>query len=185
MELGFVSILLIAVGLAMDALAVAIATGLSLPKVTHRHVFRQAFHFGLFQFMMPVIGWLAGTTVASYISTFDHWVAFALLTFVGGKMIWEARKAEHERRKGDPTRGWSLVTLSVATSLDALAVGLAIGIKGASIWTASLIIGLVAATLTAVGIIFGGRLGPKFGRVADVVGGLVLIAIGVKVLVSG
>lgn len=185
MELGFFTVLGIAVGLAMDALAVAVATGLALPKVTHRHVFRQAFHFGLFQFMMPVIGWFAGMRVERYISAFDHWVAFALLTFVGGKMIWEARKADHERQKGDPTRGWSLVTLSIATSLDALAVGLAIGIQGHSIWTASVIIGAVAAAFTAAGIIFGARLGTKFGRVADVIGGLVLIAIGVKILLAG
>jgi putative Mn2+ efflux pump MntP len=183
-ELGWLKIIGIAVGLAMDSSAVAVATGLSLPKVTHRHVFRLAFHFGLFQFLMPVLGWLAGRTVAEHIGAWNNWIAFALLVFVGGKMLWEAWQAKEAHERPDPTRGWTLVTLSVATSLDALAVGLSMAFMRVSILLPSVVIGLVCAGLTALGIVFGERIGPRFGRVADFGGGLVLIAIGIKTLVS-
>ena len=108
--MGWLSLLSLAVALAMDAFAVAIVTGLTLNPMTGRQVFRLAFHFGLFQALMPAIGWLAGHAVQNYISAFDHWVAFGLLAFVGGKMLWEAWHGE-ERGKllGDPTSGWALV----------------------------------------------------------------------------
>lgn len=184
MELGWLNIIGIAVGLAMDSSAVAVATGLSLPKVTHRHVFRLAFHFGLFQFLMPIVGWLLGRTVAEHIGAWNNWIAFALLAFVGGKMLWEAWQTKDAHERPDPTRGWTLVTLSVATSIDALAVGLSMALLHVSIGLPSVVIGLVCAALTAVGILFGGRIGPRFGRVADIGGGLVLIGIGIKTLVS-
>ncbi|RPI59517.1 MAG: manganese efflux pump [Planctomycetaceae bacterium] len=174
----------LAVGLAMDALAVSIATGLTLPQVTHRHVFRMAFHFGLFQFFMPIIGYFAGKTVANYISGYDHWLAFGLLTIIGAKMLWESREAHKPENRGDPTRGLMLLTLSVATSIDALAVGLSMAFINVSIWTPSIVIGLVAATLTAVGICFGSRIGHRFGKIAEIGGGLILIAIGVKILID-
>lgn len=184
MELGWLNIIGIALGLAMDSLAVAVATGVALPKITHRHVFRLGFHFGLFQFMMPILGWLAGRTISDYIGAAAPWIAFALLTFVGGKMLWEAWHAKEAHQRPDPTRGWLLVTLSVATSIDALAIGLSMAFLRVSILAPSVVIGVVAAALTAVGIVFGGRIGPRFGRVADIAGGLVLIGIGVKALVS-
>ena len=132
--MGGLTILGIALGLAMDAFAVAIAVGLSIPALTRRHVFRLAWHFALFQAMMPVIGWLAGRTVSSYIAAFDHWVAFGLLSVIGGKMIYEAGHPEQAADRGDPTRGLMLVTLSVATSIDALAVGLSLAFLDLSIW---------------------------------------------------
>ncbi len=174
----------IAVGLAMDAFAVSIAAGLSIPQLTRRHIFRLAFHFGLFQSMMPVIGWLAGLSVEGFVGVYDHWVAFGLLTFLGGKMLWEAATDAERKRAGDPTRGLMLVTLSIATSLDALAVGLSMAMLRVSIWLPSVIIGLVAGGLTTVGIRFGSRIGAKYGRAAEVLGGLVLLAIGARVLVS-
>jgi putative Mn2+ efflux pump MntP len=173
----------LALGLAMDALAVSVAVGLQLGTLTGRHVFRLAFHFGLFQFLMPVLGWLAGMTVASYISGYDHWVAFALLAFVGGRMLWEARPgAKEAAAPGDPTRGWMLMTLSVATSLDALAVGLSLAFLRISVWVPSVVIGVVCAALTALGIGFGSRIGRRFGRWPAAVGGLVLLGIGIKIL---
>jgi putative Mn2+ efflux pump MntP len=172
-----------AVGLAMDALAVSIAAGLTLGRLTFRHVFRLAFHFGLFQFLMPVVGWLAGRTVEAHIRAVDHWVAFGLLAFVGGKMLWEAFRKE-EDRPGDPTRGWMLVILSIATSIDALAVGLTLGILQVSIWIPSVVIGLVACAFTTVGILSGSRIGKRLGRWPQVLGGLVLVGIGVKILVE-
>ncbi len=182
MELGWLNIIGIALGLAMDALAVAVATGMSLPKVTHRHVFRQAFHFGLFQFLMPVLGWLAGTTISARVGAWNNWIAFALLMLVGGKMLWEAMHARGAHR-ADPTRGWRLIMLSIATSLDSFAVGMSTGFLGVSIWVPSMVIGVVAGLLTAAGIMLGGRVGPRFGRVADLAGGLILIAIGLRLVV--
>lgn len=172
----------IALGLAMDALAVSIAAGMTLPRVTPRHVFRLAFHFGLFQALMPIIGWLAGTTIAERISNYDHWIVFGMLAFIGGKMIWEAWKHDEADEREDPTRGWKLVMLSVATSLDALAVGLSLAFLRVEIWGPSIVIGLVAGLLTMLGIRFGSQIGDRFGRWAEVAGGLVLIGIGTRVL---
>ena len=180
----WLNLLGIAVGLAMDAFAVAIGAGISVAPVTPRHTFRLAFHFGLFQFMMPVAGWFAGREVAGYIGAYDHWVAFGLLGFVGGKMLWEAHAAQESRARLDPTRGWMLVTLSVATSIDALAVGLSMALLGISIWIPSVVIGIVAAALTFVGIRFGSRLGRRWGRWAEAIGGVVLLAIGLRILLG-
>jgi len=174
----------IAVGLAMDALAVAVGAGLALKRLTFRHVFRLAFHFGFFQFLMPVVGWLAGRTVEAHIRAYDHWVAFGLLAFVGGKMLWEARSKEEKAEEGDPTRGWMLVILSIATSIDALAVGLSLALLNVSIWIPSVVIGIVCAAFTTLGILSGARVGRRFGRWPEVIGGLVLLGIGVKILAS-
>lgn len=168
----------------MDAFAVAIAAGLTVAPVTGRHTFRIAFHFGLFQFLMPVLGWLAGSSVAGWMGSFDHWIAFCLLSYVGGKMLWEAREEQEAESRGDPTRGWSLVTLSVATSIDALAVGFSMALLEVSIWGPAVVIGLVAAALSAVGIVFGGRFGHRWGIWAEVAGGCVLLLIGARILIG-
>jgi putative Mn2+ efflux pump MntP len=120
--MGIITILGLAVALAMDAFAVALGTALTLPTLTRRHLFRLGWHFGLFQALMPLIGWLAGRTIQKWIVSVDHWIAFGLLVFVGGRMVWEAIHSEDRPDRGDPTRGWSLIMLSVATSIDALAV---------------------------------------------------------------
>jgi putative Mn2+ efflux pump MntP len=177
-------LLLLALGLAMDAFAVSIAAGLLLARVTARHTFRMAFHFGLFQFLMPVAGWCAGRWISGWVSAWDHWIALVLLSYVGGKMLWESRKGEPSGDARDPTRGWMLVTLSIATSVDALAVGFSLAMLEVSIWFPSLVIGLVAATLSAVGILFGGRIGARWGRGALIAGGAVLILIGLKICVD-
>lgn len=180
-----ISTFLIALGLAMDAFAVSIASGMSIPRLTGRHVFRMAFHFGLFQALMPVFGWLAGTTVAPYIATWDHWVAMGLLGFIGTKMLLDARREEADAsERGDPTRGWTLVTLSVATSIDALAVGLSLAMLQVGILLPVVVIGLVAAALSTLGISFGHRLGRRWGRRAELIGGLVLIGIGVRIVIT-
>lgn len=178
------SIFGIALGLAMDAFAVSIAAGLVIPLLTYRHVFRLAFHFGLFQFMMPVVGWLAGRTMAGHIGTYDHWIAFAVLTCIGGKMLWEAFRGDKDEAKDDPTRGLLLVTLSVATSIDALAVGLSMAFLNVSVWMPSVIIGLVAGVLTMFGIRFGSRIGGKAGTAAQTLGGFALLIIGLRILIS-
>ncbi|MCD6525974.1 MAG: manganese efflux pump [Desulfuromonas sp.] len=175
----------IAVALAMDAFAVALATGAVLPVLTFRHLFRLSFHFGLFQGLMPIIGWLAGVRLQEMISAYDHWVAFGLLIWVGGKMIHEAFSgADDESARNDPTRGLTLVTLSVATSIDALAVGLTLGVLGVSVWWPSLIIGIVAAVFTLAGMILGRRVGQLWGRRMEIAGGVVLCCLGGKILVE-
>lgn len=177
-------ILGIAFGLAMDAFSVAVATGICLGKVTARQAFRLSFHFGFFQFGMPVLGWVAGSLVSEQIRSFDHWLAFGLLAFIGGKMIWEAIHSEDECVRGDPTKGLSLVMLSVATSIDAFAIGLSLALLGVSVLVPSLVIGAVAGNMTLLGLQIGKRAGNLLGRRMEIVGGLVLIAIGVKILLE-
>lgn len=173
----------IAVALAMDAFAVALGVGVSVSPLTGRHFFRLGFHFGLFQALMPIIGWLAGRTVQSYIVDYDHWIAFGLLTFVGGHMIYEAFHPEKEERQpGDPTRGTSLVFLSIATSIDALAVGLSLGMLDITVWFPALVIGLVAGVFTIAGMLIGRKAGDRWGAKVEILGGIVLIAIGLKIV---
>lgn len=183
--MSFVSILFIAVALAVDAFAVALAAGVSLCRVDRRQVFRLAFHFGLFQAGMNILGWFGGLTIRSLIESFAHWLAFVLLAFVGLKMIREAIREEHEEGEAsDPTRGRMLVTMSVATSIDSLAVGLSFAVLKINVWFPALIIGLVAAALTALGLKLGCLLGAasRLGARAEIAGGLVLIVIGLKIL---
>jgi putative Mn2+ efflux pump MntP len=184
MDLSWLSIIGIAVGLALDAFAVSVAAGLNLAQVTYRHVFRLAFHFGLFQFLMPILGWLAGKQLAEYIKACDHWIAFGLLGYVGGKMLWEARGEKPAGAVADPTRGLLLVTLSLATSIDALAVGLSLALLGVSILLPSIIIGVVTASLCTAGILFGARIGSRWGRYAEIAGGILLIAIGLRIVLG-
>lgn len=182
---GPATLVLIALGLAMDALAVAIAVSIMLRTISGRQVFRLAFHFGLFQFLMPIVGWLAGRSIERFIAGWDHWIAFGLLVFVGLKAIREAlTRRENDAPPADPTRGLRLVVLSIATSIDALAVGLSFAVLRVHIWYASLLIGFVAGAVTTIGMLIGSRLGRRFGQRVEIVGGLVLIAIGIKILVQ-
>ena len=182
--MDFGSVLLIALGLAMDAFAVALGVGTTRTNVWFRPGFRLAFHFGLFQFMMPVIGWAAGTTVVRFIESYDHWIAFGLLTYVGGRMIKESFGQGEIQTGPDPTRSWTLVMLAIATSIDALAVGLSLAMLQVDILYPSVVIGVVAAGMTALGLVLGRRLGVQFGRRMALVGGLILIGIGLRVVVT-
>jgi len=181
--MSFWPILLVAVALGMDAFSVAIGIGAVSRRVSPAPVFRLAASFGLFQFFMPIAGWLGGMTIAAYIDSFDHWLAFALLLYVGGKMIHESLRGEEAPEPAnDPTRGLTLLMLSVATSIDALAVGLSLALLKTPILYPSIIIGIVAFLMTALGMIFGERLGRMFGKRVEVAGGLILIGIGLKIL---
>jgi len=183
--MSLLTLLGIAVGLAMDAFAVSIGIGLGARHVDARTTVRLAWHFGLFQFFMPILGWLAGLSLERFISSVDHWIAFGLLTAIGGKMIYEALWGDEEKRAGkDPTRGASLVVLSVATSIDALAVGLSLALLGVQIWYPAVIIGVVAFAFTAVGLHIGRRFGVLLGKWMEVAGGLILIGIGIRILVE-
>lgn len=174
----------IAVGLAMDAFAVSIAAGLTIDGVTPRHVFRIAFHFGLFQFMMPILGWLVGSAISTRVVAYGPWLAFVLLSIIGGKMLLDASSGTGRKANADPSRGWMLVALSLATSIDALAVGLSMAFLQVSVWLPCVVIGLVAALFSSVGMTFAGRVLRRWGRVADLVGGCILILIGVRIVLS-
>lgn len=182
------TILGIAVALAMDAFAVAIATGVSLKQVSLRQTFRLSWHFGLFQALMPIIGWALGTSVQSSMEAYAHWVAFVLLALVGTNMLKEAVLADEDEEeakpKKDSTKGMTLVMLSVATSIDALAVGLSMSMLRVSIMTPAIVIGIVAGMFTVAGL----HLGKRVARLtwlsnwAEIVGGLVLWLIGLNIL---
>lgn len=183
--MSFISILLIAIGLGMDAFTVAIAAGVVTRRLSFGPVFRLSFHFGLFQFLMPIIGWAAGRTVSEYIVAYDHWVAFFLLSFIGGKMMWDSSKGGDEKLfNGDPTRGFMLILLSIATSIDALAVGLSLAFLDVKILYPSVVIGIVAFIMTMIGMMFGEGLGKVAGKKVGVLGGLILVGIGVKILME-
>lgn len=177
-------ILLLAVGLALDAFAVSLAVGAARLATAPRPIFRLAFHFGLFQFLMPLLGWTSGRTVATYIVAWDHWLAFGLLVFIGGRMIRSGLNEETESFPTDPSRGMLMVVLAVATSIDAFAVGLSLAFLNIGIWTPSAVIGVITSTLSLLGLWLGARLGLRFGKKMEVIGGLVLVGIGAKVLVE-
>ncbi len=181
----FVSILLIALGLSADCFAVAISGGVS--KVNHSwpRLLRLSSSFGLFQALMPVLGWLAGSSIVELIADYDHWVAFGLLVIVSGRMLWESFHPESKRAEAaDITRGWLLITLSVATSIDALAVGLSFAFLEVNIVIASLTIGAVAFLVTAIGFVAGKRAGKLLGRRAEAIGGIILLAIAFRILLA-
>lgn len=182
-------IFMLALALAMDAFAVSVGTGCSLRKVQPLQYARMALAFGLFQFFMPVLGWYLGLTVQDVIQAWDHWVAFALLAWIGGSMI----RASFSHNTGDdscpvltqdPTSGKPLLILAVATSIDALAVGLSFSLLNVPVWGPSAVIGVVCAILTLAGLYLGQRLAKAalFGSRAELLGGCVLVGIGIKIL---
>ena len=179
-----IEIMIIAVGLAMDAFAVSIAAGTSGKLEGKRATFRLSFHFGLFQAMMPVIGWFAGSRIAHLIAAVDHWVAFGLLLMVGGRMTLSSFETDTESFARDPSRGASLVILSVATSIDALAVGLSLAMLRINIWYPSAMIGIITAMLSVLGIRAGKYFGKNLGPRMELIGGIILIGIGLKILLS-
>jgi len=180
------NVLALSIALAMDAFAVAIAVGISLKIVSLRQTFRLSWHFGFFQAFMPVLGWMLGMKVYSLIQDYDHWAAFILLSFVGGKMLIDAFKGHKEDADGkkDPTKAMSLVMLSVATSIDALAIGFSISMLEVSIVFPAIVIGLVAIIFTVIGLFLGTKLGSssKLSTYAEIIGGVVLLCIGVNIL---
>ncbi len=184
--MSFLYIIGIALALAMDAFAVSLGIGMAHHPVTGRQTVRLALTFGLFQFVMCTAGWAAGETVVKHIGRYDHWLAFILLLIVGGRMItesFEQEKAEAFERR-DPTTGVPLLVLGVATSLDSLAVGLSLAALHTAILYPAAVIGVVAFVMTVVGMKLGPALGKVIGRRAELFGGLVMIAIGIKILVD-
>jgi putative Mn2+ efflux pump MntP len=184
--LTIVEVLAIAVGLAMDAFAVSLAGGAG-GKLHHpRSAVRLAFHLGLFQFMMPVIGWYLGSRAVRFVGGFGGWIAFALLVYIGIRMVVTGFRADPEGEEGetDPSRGWTLVALSLATSIDALAVGVSLAMLGVGIWQPSVVIGVVTAGISLVGIAIGDRVGRAWGSRVEIAGGLLLVIIGIRILIG-
>ncbi|MFH2092094.1 MAG: manganese efflux pump MntP family protein [Pseudomonadota bacterium] len=174
--------ILIAAGLAMDASAVSLAAAAAGFARDGRAIFRLAFHFGLFQFLMPIIGWFLGISFVLYVKSFDHWIAFFLLAFVGFRMVCEGLDPKPAEQKKDPSRGMTMVMLSVATSIDALAVGLSLAVLEVDIWYPSIMIGVITAMMSYLAIRIGTRMGALFGSRMEIVGGIVLMGIGLKIL---
>lgn len=179
-----ITVVSIAFGLAMDAFAVSITSGFTIKQLHIRHALRIAAFFGIFQALMPLVGWLAGLGFRELISGIDHWVAFGLLSFIGLKMIYESTKMGPDGRTADPLNLFVLLMLSVATSMDALAVGLSLSFLNVSIISPAIIIGVITFALSFLGVYVGDRFGHFFEKKIEVVGGLVLIGIGVKILLE-
>jgi manganese efflux pump family protein len=183
----FWMLLVIAFGLAMDCFAVSLGIGATPKPLTPRSIFRLSFHFGLFQTGMTLLGWLLGNTAVNLIGGFDHWIAMLLLAWVGGRMLLEGFSKHEENAVEeftDPTRGSSLVMLSVATSIDALGVGLSLGLLKQNVLIASLLIGAVTLVVSIAGLLGGSQLSSRFGKRVEVLGGLVLIAIGIRIVLT-
>ena len=180
--MGIISILLISVGLAMDSLAVSISGGIVMRPFCMRQSLRLALTMGIFQGGMTLLGWLMGVSFSSYITAFDHWIAFILLGFLGGKMIYESFGEEETTISSFSTK--TLLTLGVATSIDALAVGVSMAFLKTSIYFPAFIIGFVTFALSLIGVISGYRFGKIKGINVELFGGIILIAIGVKILIE-
>lgn len=182
----FFELLLLALSLAMDCFAVSCSAGVSQPTLKTKHILFFAFCFGFFQAFMPLIGWFCGEAVIQFLSHFTNWIAFAILAFIGGKMIWEGIKNQDDDNKTDMTHLGTVMILSIATSIDALAVGFGFSMtQNVNIWSAILIIGVVSFVLS----IFGYFLTKKFStrikaNIAEIIGGVILVLIGLKILLG-
>ena len=178
------TIIIIAVGLAMDAFVVSIVSGGAYRQLHVKHALRMAIFFGAFQAFMPLIGSLAGLSLREYIARYDHWIAFGLLAAVGGKMIYESSKIKSVEENPDPSNMFVLLVLSVATSIDALAVGITLSLLAGSIIVAVIIIGLITFVLSYLGVYIGKRFGHFFESKMEALGGIILIGIGTKILIE-
>jgi putative Mn2+ efflux pump MntP len=180
-----IALLLIALSLSMDAFAVSISSGISVRGLRLFHAVRACFFFGLFQFLMPLAGWYLGSAFVFYIEAFDHWIAFALLAFIGGKMLAEATRPGAEGRQpatGDIRSLKTLLVLAVATSIDALAAGISLSIMGHGVWGSAAVIGGVTFLVCLCGFGFGRHAGRALEKWAQIAGGIMLIGIGIKIL---
>ena len=177
-------VFLIALSMAMDAFAVSLGIGADEQCEGPRPTFRLSFHFGFFQFLLPVVGWFAGQNLVRYIENIDHWVAFTLLAFVGIRMIRSGLYGKDEPKAANPSRGWMMILLSIAVSIDALAIGLSLSMINVNIWYPAVIIGVVTSMLSLLGLRLGKILGRKVGKRMEIIGGMVLILIGIRIVVS-
>ncbi len=182
--MDLITITVIAFGLAMDAFAVSITSGITIKHLRINNALRIAIFFGLFQAIMPGIGWLAGFSLRDFISGIDHWIAFGLLSMIGCKMIFESTRMGSSEKEIDPLNIYVLLILSIATSIDAFAVGLSLSFLKVAIVTTAIIIGIITFLLSFIGVFVGNRFGHFFENKIEVIGGLILIGIGIKILIE-
>lgn len=180
----YLSIILISLGLAMDAFAVSITNGITIKCLRLRHAVKIAVFFGGFQALMPVLGWLAGIGLKQYVEAIDHWIAFGLLSFIGAKMIYEAVWIQEVEKKCDPLNVFVLLSLAIATSIDAMAVGVTFAFLHISIATPAITIGVITFLLSLAGVFIGNRMGDRIGSKMEILGGVILIGMGTKILLS-
>lgn len=181
--MGILTIIGIAIGLSMDALAVSATNGALICDIRIRQALRIAFFFGLFQAVMPVLGWLAGLSFSHSIQRADHWIAFGLLAIIGGRMIHESLSKKPNRAR-NCLNFTTLILMSIATSIDALAIGLSFAMLEIDIWLPVIIIGAVTFLISMIGIRIGKMVGPFFGKRVELFGGLILIGIGIKIVIE-
>lgn len=182
--MGLLSIVLIAIGLSMDAFAVAVCKGLKMRRIDYGKTLLIALFFGGFQALMPLIGWLLGVKFQRHIENFDHWIAFFLLAFIGGKMIYESFKADDDETM-DEFSIYELFILAIATSIDALAVGIAFAmLRDVNIFYSASIIGLITFILSAIGVAVGNKFGAVYKNKAELTGGIILVFLGFKILLE-
>jgi putative Mn2+ efflux pump MntP len=180
-----IEIVFIAIGLAMDAFAVSLGVGAQGYANKLRPAVRLSFHFGLFQFLMPLLGWYLGIQIEQYIRAVDSWIAFALLGFVGIRMVIAGWSDQQDEIRNDPTKSYTMVLLSVATSIDAFAIGVTLAMMRVEIWYPSFVIGIITACLSFFALKIGSRLSSAFGKRMEIAGGLIIALIGVKLLIEG
>lgn len=186
--MGFVELFLIGVGLSMDAFAVSICKGLGMKRLNMKQALVIGLFFGVFQALMPLIGWALGTQLADFITPIDHWIAFVLLALIGGKMLFDAFRGDDEGEAGEPKDTRldlkELLMLAIATSIDALAVGITFAFLGVNIVWAIAVIGVTTFVLSVVGVAVGHVFGARYEKGATIAGGIVLILIGCKILLE-
>lgn len=182
-------ILLIGLGVSADAFAVSMCKGVEMKKIIWKYALLIALFFGGFQMIMPLIGWGAGSLFQKYITEFDHWIAFGLLLFLGGKMIYDGIFDKDEKKEGDEDKPlklgfFTLLVMAIATSIDALAVGVTFAFLKVNVWIAVSIIGATTFSFSLVGVGIGVKVGDKFKNKAEILGGVILILLGVKILLE-
>lgn len=186
--MDLISVFFIAIGLSMDAFAVSISNGIILKRVRIRDAFKTGIFFGVFQAVMPMIGWFAGVTFSNYIVNIDHWIAFILLALIGVNMIYESLKGSNDDKENkDPNSIKTLLIMAIATSIDALAVGVSFAMvakTGDTIWLPAFMIGSITFTISVMGVFLGKKAGDLFQKKAEIFGGLILIFIGIKILIE-
>lgn len=180
--INYTIVILLAIGLAADAFAVALSSGLTIKNLHINKALKISLFFGTFQGIMPLIGWGASFVFQDVFAAFDHWIAFILLAFIGGKMLYESFKDEEDSEKFDPLDNYTLIGLSLATSIDALAAGLSLGLLKMSILLAVSIISIITFSLSFCAVFIGHKFGDLFGNQVERIGGIILIFLGVKIL---
>jgi putative Mn2+ efflux pump MntP len=182
--MGLLSLILIGIGLSFDTFAVSVSTGLIVDKISFRQAIRFALILALFQSMMPAIGWVTGTTLKDSVVAFDHWIAFILLSILGLKMIYDSMAFDTDNNRPNPLRFSVATGIGLATSIDALVVGFSFGLLEVQIITAVVIIGGITFLAAMLGMLFGKKIGMRFGKKMEILGGLVLIGLGTKILLE-